>query len=155
MYFATVDWLTVMPSFRSSPWIRGAPQKGIGVGHRADERADVDRYARPTRAASALPGPEQAKAPVMPGDHRLGLYEDECRPPFGPDARKPDPEQPVEDGQAHPRSPGAFQDPKLVPEREDLEMQRRARARQGAECEEDGRDDRHHQLNPYPTVKPQ
>jgi hypothetical protein len=28
-YFATVDWLTVMPSFCNSPWIRGAPQRGL------------------------------------------------------------------------------------------------------------------------------
>ena len=29
MYFATVAWLTPTPSFRSSPWIRGAPQSGL------------------------------------------------------------------------------------------------------------------------------
>jgi hypothetical protein len=29
MYFATVDWLTTIPTFRSSPWIRGAPQRGF------------------------------------------------------------------------------------------------------------------------------
>jgi hypothetical protein len=28
MYFATVAWLTSMPSFKSSPWIRGAPHLG-------------------------------------------------------------------------------------------------------------------------------
>jgi hypothetical protein len=50
-------------------------------------------------------------------------YEDECRPPFGPDAREADPEQPVDDGQTDARSPEAFQDPKLVSEREDLKMQ--------------------------------
>ena len=43
MYFATVDWLTAMPSFRSSPWIRGAPQRGLASRHRADQRADVGR----------------------------------------------------------------------------------------------------------------
>jgi hypothetical protein len=33
-YFATVDWATVMPSFRSSPWRRGAPQSGkCGAPH--------------------------------------------------------------------------------------------------------------------------
>ena len=31
MYFATVAWLTSMPSFKSSPWMRGAPQSGLAL----------------------------------------------------------------------------------------------------------------------------
>ena len=31
MYLATVAWDTSMPSLRSSPWIRGAPQSGLAV----------------------------------------------------------------------------------------------------------------------------
>jgi hypothetical protein len=29
MYFETVDWATSKPSFRSSPWMCGAPQSGL------------------------------------------------------------------------------------------------------------------------------
>jgi hypothetical protein len=31
MYFATVAWLTSMPSLRSSPWMRGAPHSGLAL----------------------------------------------------------------------------------------------------------------------------
>jgi hypothetical protein len=31
MYFATVAWLTSMPSFSSSPWMRGASQSGLSL----------------------------------------------------------------------------------------------------------------------------
>jgi hypothetical protein len=31
MYLATVAWLISMPSLRSSPWIRGAPQSGLAL----------------------------------------------------------------------------------------------------------------------------
>ena len=31
MYFATVVWLTSIPSLSNSPWIRGAPQKGFAM----------------------------------------------------------------------------------------------------------------------------
>jgi hypothetical protein len=31
MYFATVDWLTEMPGFTSSPWIRGASGYGSSL----------------------------------------------------------------------------------------------------------------------------
>ena len=31
MYFETVDWATSKPSFRSSPWICGAPQSGFST----------------------------------------------------------------------------------------------------------------------------
>src|SRR5207244_3538285 len=38
-----------------------------------DQRADVGRYGRPARAASALPGPEQAEAAAVPVDAVSGL----------------------------------------------------------------------------------
>ena len=31
MYLPTVAWLTTMPSLSSSPWIRGAPQRGLAM----------------------------------------------------------------------------------------------------------------------------
>src|SRR5688572_19426944 len=78
------------------------PQR-IGIGHRADQRADIGCYARPAWAPSALPGPEEAETASVPGDDRIGRHEHERRSPFGPDSREPDPEQAVGRGEAHAR----------------------------------------------------
>ena len=52
MYFATVAWLTSMPSLSNSPWIRGAPQSGLAVlicrirsriSRSTDGRPDLER----------------------------------------------------------------------------------------------------------------
>ena len=144
MYFATRGLTHGNPELpQLAVDARRTPQR-ICLRHRADQRADVGRYGRPARAPSALPGPEQAEAATVPGDDRLGLHEDERRPPSSPDAREPDPEQAVGRGQAHARSARAFQHQKLVPQRENLEVQRRARANQRTYRMEYGYDDRHH-----------
>ena len=50
MYFATVDWLTVMPNFCSSPWMRGAPQSGFAVdSSRISARVLASTVGRPVR----------------------------------------------------------------------------------------------------------
>jgi hypothetical protein len=50
MYFATVAWETCIPSFRSSPWIRGAPQSGLSCAIlRISARASADTAGRPVR----------------------------------------------------------------------------------------------------------
>ena len=64
------------------------------------------------------------------GDDSVWLHEDERRPPFGPDARDPYPEEPVGCGETEARSARAFQDLDLMSEGENLEVQRRARANQ-------------------------
>ena len=111
---------------------RRTPER-VRVRHRADQRADVGRYGRPARAVSALPGPEQAEPTPVPRDDGVRLHEDERRPPLGPDAREPHPEQPVGCGETEARSARAFQDLQLVSEGENLEVQRRARANQRTE----------------------
>ena len=58
----------------------------------------------------------------VPADDRLGLHEDKCRPPFGPKAREADPEQAVCSGQTNARAARAFQDLKLVSERQNLDV---------------------------------
>jgi hypothetical protein len=55
------------------------------------------------------------------------LHEGKRHPQFGPDAREPDPDQLVGSGQDERASARAFEDPKLVSERENLEVQCRAR----------------------------
>src|SRR5258705_9456003 len=103
--------------------MRGAPQS---VSNRADQFAEIGRYLGPSRAVSALPGPEQAKPPSVPRDDGVRLHQDEPGPPLGPDAREPHPEEPVGWGEAEARSMRAFQHEQLVPRREKLEVQRRA-----------------------------
>jgi hypothetical protein len=50
MYFATVAWDTSIPSFRSSPWIRGAPHRGFASDIvRIRVRTSGGTVGRPTR----------------------------------------------------------------------------------------------------------
>jgi hypothetical protein len=73
MYLATVDWLTEMPSFSSSPWIRGAPQSGLA----AESSRVTPRTSSATGApfrVSALPPPEQPKATSVPADDGLRFH---------------------------------------------------------------------------------
>jgi hypothetical protein len=61
----------------------GRPRFGQNPRRLRMVRLSLGRYARPARAQSALPGPEQAKAAAVPGDDRPRLHEDECRPSAG------------------------------------------------------------------------
>jgi hypothetical protein len=72
MYLATEVWPISMPSLRSSPWIRGAPQ--FGKAHVTDQLAYFERHLWPATARSRLPSPEQAKTRAMPADNSLRLY---------------------------------------------------------------------------------
>jgi hypothetical protein len=57
MYFDTVAWEIVRPSFSSSPWIRGAPQSGLARAHPRNELSQLLRDLRPPASASTLPRP--------------------------------------------------------------------------------------------------
>ena len=47
-YFAAVAWETCTPSFRSSPWIRGAPHSGLSYAiFRISARASEETRGRP------------------------------------------------------------------------------------------------------------
>ena len=76
-----------------------------------------------------LPRPEQAEPASVPGKYGVRLDEDDCRPPTNPVLRQPRPEHPIRRGQTKPRGARAIQDRHLMPEREDLEVQSRARSR--------------------------
>src|SRR5476649_2463175 len=67
MYFETVDWATSKPSFRSSPWICGAPQSGFSKlilrirsrtsrseEHTSELQSHRDLHSFPTRRSSDL-----------------------------------------------------------------------------------------------------
>src|ERR1035437_6115105 len=59
MYFATIAWLTSMPSLSSSPWIRGAPQSGtVPLDHRC--WLDQHHHLQPAWPQSVEQAPEQA-----------------------------------------------------------------------------------------------
>ena len=73
----------------------------------------------------------------MPADHRLGLDDEQTRPPASPQTGKPDPEDPIS-----PVDPGALhralEDGDLLAERHVLRGERRAALEQ--QPEEDGDD---------------
>ena len=104
---------------------RRTPER-IRRGHSTDQRADVWSRGWTTGAVPTLPGPEQAEAASVPGEDGLRLDEDKRRPPTAPCARQPRPEHPIRRGQTKSRGARAIQDRQLMPEREDLEVQRRA-----------------------------
>jgi hypothetical protein len=57
MYFATVAWLTSMPSLSNSPWIRSAPQSGFGSAHLPNQFTNfpIYRWSGKVRFALAKP----------------------------------------------------------------------------------------------------
>ena len=89
---------------------RTFPALGLaGRRHRAERRRG---------AALALPRLQNAlvepKAVSMPPEHGVGLHDDECVSPAGPQAAEPRPEQPVDGPQ--PRAPAglSLQDRQLM-----------------------------------------
>jgi hypothetical protein len=75
---------------------------------------------------SALPGPEQAKAAPMPGEHSDGLYDVERRAPAAPYVREPRPENSIGRREAKTWASGSIHDGQLVSERDDFQVQRGA-----------------------------
>src|SRR4051794_19614091 len=71
MYLATELWPTSMPSLRSSPSMRGAPQKGFAA-HLADQLPSFEGHLGPAGSSSRLPAPERAESSTMPSYDRPG-----------------------------------------------------------------------------------
>jgi hypothetical protein len=63
----------------------------------------------------------------MPRDDRLWPDEDEAGPPLPPESRDRDPQQPISEREPHTPKARAFQDPELMSQREDFELQGRPR----------------------------
>ena len=80
---------------------RCAPQR-VHCGHLANQCADVGWHARPPRAMSTLPGPEQTKATPMPRQHGGWLHDVERRAPAVPSLRQPCPQHTVSCGEPKP-----------------------------------------------------
>src|ERR1700680_4599236 len=72
MYFATVAWLTLIPSFKSSPWMRGAPHSGLAL-------FICRMRSRTSRSTDGRPDPERQRqepeALSVPLDHGGWLHQ--------------------------------------------------------------------------------
>jgi hypothetical protein len=77
----------------------------------------------PRRGVLAQPGPVCPEPFPLPGNDRPWLHNDEGVPPAGPGVGEPRPEQAIRRLEPRPSS-AALVDGELVPEREDLELQR-------------------------------
>ena len=126
MYFATVDWLTVMPNFCSSPWMRGAPQSGFAVdSSRIRARTSVSTLGRPVRRrlfqVQKRRKPRRCQAMTVVRSAR-------CAAPTasGPRHARATPRAAGLTASTEARGTRAVHHRHLVSQREDLEMQRRA-----------------------------
>ena len=75
--------------------MRGAPHRGVGVGHAADEGADRRGDGRATGpVAPALPGPEEPEPGALPAHDGVGLDDGDDLRPAVPEAGEQDPDPP-------------------------------------------------------------
>src|SRR5580692_10403965 len=86
MYLATVACDSSNPSFNSSPWIRGAPQRGL---------AKLILRIRAAQRMAAFPFPVQSESLPVPSDHGLRLDDKQRRSPTSPKPREPNPQNAV------------------------------------------------------------
>ncbi len=68
---------------------------GVVAGHATDEDPDLPIQRRPPAPAPRLPAPVEAKSLAVPAEYRLGLHDEQARSPASPQAREPDPEDPI------------------------------------------------------------
>src|SRR4051812_3327925 len=75
---------------------RRAPHRILSF-HAADQVSDLFRHLRtPYSLPAGSPCPEQAVSGAMPRDYRIGLDENECFGPVGPDPRNDHSEQAID-----------------------------------------------------------
>src|SRR5437667_816256 len=92
----TVRSATWKPSFSSSPWILGAPQRGLAAAIRVTRAAisgltgGRPRVGRPESLVPVL-----AETAPLPPQHGVGGNNHEGVPPPGPDPGQRHPEEPI------------------------------------------------------------
>src|SRR4051812_44038719 len=130
--FAHID--AQLEQFAVDP--RRAPERVLAA-HRPNQAADLLRHGRsPGLAPSTLPVPKQAKTFAVPANDGRGLNEEDTGPPAIPDLAQPSPQESIRRGQFRPFH-GALQNPDLMAECEDLQVQCRAAPEPGGKgCEE-------------------
>jgi len=80
----------------------------------------------------------------MPGEHRCWLHDMERRAPAGPSLRQPRPQQTINYRESEPWTAGTIHHGELVPECDDLQVQRDARIDDKSERVEQRDDDGPH-----------
>ena len=118
---------------------RGAPQRIVAT-HSADQFANLLWHRRPAGATVLhFPGPEEAEAFPVPGDHRRRLNDDERGAPVGPHLGQPSPEQAI-CGVELRTLDGALEHGELVAQSEDLQLQNCPAAEGAPEAGPEGRE---------------
>ena len=100
----TVRSATSIPSLRSSPWILGAPHKGL-VAAIVLMRAAVSARigGRPASRPAGEPRPVLTEATALPPQDRVGRHDDQSPPPASPDSGQPHPQETIHRAQSGPR----------------------------------------------------
>src|SRR3989442_9831901 len=133
MYFETVACDTVRPSFSSSPWILGAPQRGLARLIRRIKVSELRADRGPTASASTLPRPVAPEPLPVPAGHGLWPHHLQRIPPALPEPRQHHPEDPVHRRELRPRL-ARLPHGELLPKREVLQRQLPVRANRGSQC---------------------
>lgn len=122
----------------------GRAPEGIGLGHPADQPLDLRRnLVLPRGVAAGLPAPKEAEARPMPANDRVGLDDDECVCPAGPDLGEANPECAVSQVQTWWRC-GSVEGGKLLAETKVLESELGTGAEGGAKAGEQVQKQREH-----------
>jgi hypothetical protein len=115
MYLPTLVSPISMPSFSSSPWIRGAPQSGFSrLIFRINWRVSFATVGRPGRPRRIFHVQNSRKPLRCQPNDGFRPDDDQGRSPIAPDFAQPSPEEPIGGCQFRPLH-RATQDAELVP----------------------------------------
>lgn len=129
------DFNSELEQFPMQPWC--SPQD-IGTSHVVNQIPDFSRNpgaTNPSRTAFAFP--VESKSLSMPGDHRIGLDEQEAVTPLGPEPGEKDPQNPIGCPKPEPFLVGSLQDDELVAQSHDFELQGGSGSQAGHKPDED------------------
>jgi len=124
-----------------NPW--RAPQRVL-LRHHPNQRASLRGDGRSAVASATLPRPEQTEALALPSDDGLSLHNHDGRSPIAPCACQPRPEASVRFRQAQPSRSGPLHNLQLMPQREDLKVERGTCPDQALKRRQSGNQHRHH-----------
>jgi hypothetical protein len=115
-------WRELDPDLRQLAYDAGRSPERVGGRHVANQVTHFPRGGWPPGLPrSAQPRPIVPELPSSPGDHGLGLHEDQGFAPSGPRSGEPSPKHPVRGFQSW-SGAGPLVDAELVPERQDLDL---------------------------------
>ena len=120
MYFETVDWATSKQSFRSSPWICGAPPERVLEAHSSDKVAQLFVDLRSATERAGFPSPEHTEAFAMPTHDRLRSDDRYGVKNARKTAIEPNEQSAISPGQVQPTWRALLQDVELMPQHQDF-----------------------------------